>query len=360
MNRPQGENKQEIAEETLLPTGNWFPENWKAIQQLTTLPAYNQKDPKIAVFDFDNTCILGDIGQAVFRFQAFELRFRLTPESFSSLLPDVNSSLNGKSIDSITETLTNLYNALWDNIKREDFAAAKQQHEYALFTTLLLWFVEKARKNEQLGPRYVLPLLAKFLAGFTPNELDDLTKETISVIENEPLETAKVKTILPHPIGEISTSYEKGMRPYPEMQQLHQWLTKQEVKCHVVSASTDWLVQTAAKVFDFPVQPENIFGIRVRLENGVLTTEEQEGYPVTFREGKVEVIRQFFSNSPLLVAGDADTDYEMLTLPETSVRLIINRNQTGQIRSLYEDPKYLLQGIDAAKGEFRSSKESII
>ena len=60
----------------------------------------------------------------------------------------------------------------------------------------------------------------------------------------------------------------------------------------------------------------------------------------------------------VLVAGDADTDYEMLTLPEVDIRLLVNRNQTGLISTLYQDPRILLQGLDQATGRFRPFRES--
>ena len=139
----------------------------------------------------------------------------------------------------------------------------------------------------------------------------------------------------------MTTSYEQGLQPFSEMRTLIDWLTSVGVECHIVSASTDWLVKASAKKLGFTVLPENIYGIRVALEeNEVLSEQEQPGYPVTFREGKVEVIERFIQARPIMVAGDADTDYEMLTLPDVPVRLIINRLQTGIISSLYTDSRF--------------------
>ncbi|MDR2548819.1 MAG: hypothetical protein LBD10_01240 [Desulfobulbus sp.] len=61
----------------------------------------------------------------------------------------------------------------------------------------------------------------------------------------------------------------------------------------------------------------------------------------------------------MLVAGDADTDYEMLTLPEVDIRLLLNRRQRGLIATLYEDRHVLVQGLDLATGRFRPARESI-
>ena len=106
---------------------------------------------------------------------------------------------------------------------------------------------------------------------------------------------------------------------------------------------------------------DQIFGIRVALDaQSRLTTQDPVAYPITFREGKADIIRQFIGRTPVLVAGDADTDFEMLTLPEVPIRLLINRNQTGLISTLYQAPSILLQGLDLRTGRFRPSRESVV
>ena len=52
----------------------------------------------------------------------------------------------------------------------------------------------KGQENmKDLVPRYVLPLLAQLLAGFSTTELARLTAEVIASIEKEPLQTASVQ-----------------------------------------------------------------------------------------------------------------------------------------------------------------------
>ncbi|MCL1979892.1 MAG: hypothetical protein FWG62_02315, partial [Proteobacteria bacterium] len=98
----------------------------------------------------------------------------------------------------------------------------------------------------------------------------------------------------------------------------------------------------------------------VRLDMGeVVTISDPLDYPVTYREGKTEIIRRWIDARPVLVAGDADTDYEMLTLPEVDIRLLLNRQQPGLIASLYEDQQVLVQGLDLTTGRFRPARESI-
>lgn len=361
MSQSKGANAAEVSP-VHLSEGNWYPANLQDIRQIIEdLTRSASQERLVAVFDFDNTCIFRDIGQAVFRYQLYALRYRITPEKFAALLPTSNEILDGKPMERIVATLVDLYSQLWSFVEQKQVEEAFKLDIYPQFTTLLLWFTEKARKHERLGPRYVLPLLAQLLAGFSTTELARLTTEVIASIEKEPLQTASVQAVLPAPIEQVTTSYEQGLQPFSEMRTLIDWLTSVGVECHIVSASTDWLVKASAKKLGFTVLPENIYGIRVALEeNEVLSEQEQPGYPVTFREGKVEVIERFIQARPIMVAGDADTDYEMLTLPDVPVRLIINRLQTGIISSLYTDSRFLLQGINIATGRFRPSANTIV
>lgn len=353
--------KANVASQPPPAEANWNPANLRDIQQIIgDLVESPNKEQHVAVFDFDNTCIFRDIGQAVFRYQLYALRYKITPERFAALLPTSNETLDSRPMERIVATLVDLYSQLWPFIEQNQVKKAFKLDAYPQFTALLLWFTEKARKKEHLGPRYVLPLLAQLLAGFSTTELAGLTAEVIASVKKEPLITETVQAVLPAPIETVTTSYEKGLQPFSEMRDLIHWLTSVGVECYIVSASTDWLVKASAKEFHFKVRPENIYGIRVALEeNEVLSDKEQPGYPVTFREGKAKIIENFIQASPIMVAGDADTDYEMLTLPDVPVRLIINRLQTGIISSLYKDTRFLLQGINLTTGQFRPSANTI-
>ena len=361
MSQSKGANTAETSPDAFTE-GNWYPANLQEIQQVIgDLANSPNKERLVAVFDFDNTCVFRDIGQAVFRYQLHALRYRMTPDRFAALLPTSNATLDSKPMELVVATLVDLYSRLWPFIEQQQVDQAFQQDAYPQFIALLLWFTEKARKHENFGPRYVLPLLAQLLAGFSTTELARLTVEVIASVQKEPLKTATVQAVFNAPLGTVTTSYEQGLQPFNEMRNLINWLTSVGVECHIVSASTDWLVKASAKELHFAVRPENIYGIRVELEeNEILSDKEQPGYPVTFREGKVKVIEHLIQAAPIMIAGDADTDYEMLTLPDVPVRLIINRLQTGIISSLYNDTRFLLQGIDITTGQFRPSSNTIV
>jgi len=155
------------------------------------------------------------------------------------------------------------------------------------------------------------------------------------------------------------------------MQDLMRALNAAGVEVFVVSAGAEWVVEAAAEVLRYPVDREHVYGMRVvEGADGRLTTDvaPHETYPVTFRQGKADLVSRVLGRPALLVAGDAMTDYEMLTgLPETEISLVINRNKGGQMVELYRralqpasgERRVLLQGRDENRSRFRKARETV-
>ncbi|MBM4386290.1 MAG: HAD-IB family phosphatase [Deltaproteobacteria bacterium] len=80
----------------------------------------------------------------------------------------------------------------------------------------------------------------------------------------------------------------------------------------IISASNDWVIKAAAR--HMSVEPEKSLGIRVGVENGLLTDEVVK--PVTCNYGKVETIMQRIGEKPLIACGDSMGDLEMLEYSE--------------------------------------------
>jgi|GEM_PF-920108 Phosphoserine phosphatase len=341
--------------------GNWFPENLTRISELLAQIAFHPATVRpVAVFDFDNTCIFRDVGQAVFCHQLHHLHYRLTPEQLTAILPRPEGQLAGRPLAAIIAALTDSYRTLFPLLLAGRNTQARLLPQARLFAALLLWFTVQARKDDRLGPLYVLPFMTKLLAGFTTSELRFLAMDVVQAAAMEPLDEETLAVEAPEPVGRIEASYPRGLHSHPEMLELMHWLAGKGIERYVISASAEWLIEGAAKWLGFPVETDHIFGIRVRLDTGdVLTISDQAAYPVTFREGKNEIIRRWIGIHPILVAGDADTDYEMLTLPGIDIRLLLNRQQHGLIATLYEDPRILLQGLNLTTGRFRPARESI-
>ena len=342
--------------------GGWQPDNLARIQAaLAALPAPEErKRPFCAVFDFDNTCVFRDIGQAVFRVQLLELRYRIPPETLAALIPEEGGTLQGRPWGLVREAMLDRYRRLWPLLAAERREEAQAEPAYRHFVALFAWLVASARRLPELGPRYVLSLLAKLQAGYSIAEQQDFCAQVLAQAQEEPLEELALRAELPGPLGELCVLFPKGFRPFAEMRDLMRVLQECGVLCRIVSASSEWLVQTAASSLGFPLKTEEIFGVRTRLTaDKVILPEDAPDWPLTFREGKNEVIDRCIGGQVWMTAGDADTDYEMLTRPGVSIRLLINRNSDGLIASLYERPDILLQGLDQKRGCFRPFRETV-
>jgi hypothetical protein len=213
-----GTTRQAQSPETSNKEGNWFPENLAQITgRLQAIAAQPSAIRSVAVFDFDNTCIFRDVGQAVFRYQLQHLRYRLTPEQLAAILPQTGGTLADRPIPTLTAVLIDTYRILHLLIAAGKQEEAKRLPEYRLFATLLLWFTDQARRNEHLGPRYVLPFMAKMLAGFSTVELRHLAVEVVRTVRVEPLLEETLQVEAPGPIGRIEASYPLGLHVQPEM-----------------------------------------------------------------------------------------------------------------------------------------------
>ena len=343
--------------------GNWCPENYARIREaLGCLPEGG--GPLAAVFDFDNTCVFRDIGQAVFRAQLADLRFRIAPETLAALIPengpDGDPALEGRPWTGLRAAALEHYRTLWPYIQTGRIAEAQATPAYPAFTALLYWLAASARRSEALGPRYVLGLLARLQAGHRLSELREFCADVLNRALAEPLAEAEFAARLPEPLGVIAAAYPTGFAPFADMRDLMRVLQARGVACSVVSASSEWLVRTAAPLLGFPLAPDHIFGVRANMAGDLVLPEDAPDYPITWRAGKNEVIDRFIRRRPWLVAGDADTDYDMLTRPDAELRLVINRRLGGRIAELYRRPDILVQGIDLERGCFCPSRETVL
>ncbi|HHB74984.1 MAG TPA: hypothetical protein ENK84_00365 [Desulfobulbus sp.] len=311
----------------------------------------------VAVFDFDGTCIFNDIGKAVFEFQLDHFLFRHHIESFAALFPQWAGALDGIPMAKIREQLIGLYRELSSLTSKRIPAITTLRPAWKKFKVLFLWYINAARRNPLLGPEYTLTLLTRLLAGYTVAEVGRMTIQALQKALDANVGEVIHSIRFAPPIGTISVTMHQGIRVYPEMIDLMTGLNESGIRCVVISASSQWVVEHALEYLGFPVEREDVYGIRVKLnEQGVLKTCPADDYPITYRMGKRQVLENLVSGTPILVAGDAETDYEMLTMP-VPVRFIIDHGGKGLIRELINTPGYLVQAVDRRKGAFRSSGE---
>ncbi len=307
-----------------------------------------------AVFDFDDTCIFRDVGQAVFRYQLLTLSLRLSPDDFSALFPKDVGPIEGIGAELIFLQLNALYRKLFIAVRRDREEICRLT-EYQQFIVLLVWFVRAARNHPDLGHAYSLSLMTRMLAGHSAAEVRLLTRSALDFAQMIPLFSMNQSVDVGGGIGYLQVEHHNGLRVFPEMVDLMACFNRCGVRCCVVSASSQWIVEAAVEYFGFPVTRKDIYGIRVQRDDaGKLTTDMATNYPVTYRKGKQWVIEHLIQDTPVFVAGDADTDYEMLTMQGIPMRLILHHDKQGKIRELYHDPRFLVQPVDRQRGVFKS------
>lgn len=110
----------------------------------------------------------------------------------------------------------------------------------------------------------------------------------------------------------------------------------------IVSASNQWIVEAGGHHLGIPA--DKVVGIRLAVKDGVLT--DQVILPVTYRPGKVEAIQKYIGKTPILVAGDSITDYEMMVI-SSDVALVIHPREGGsgpkQLKALAEQHGWPIQ-----------------
>jgi phosphoglycolate phosphatase-like HAD superfamily hydrolase len=345
----------------------WAPPNLLSLYTSLSQWALSPDTPRTATFDFDNTCIFNDIGELVLRHQLEHLAFTLSPLDLQSTLPNTiyntHSLLSGVSLPSAHAALLSLYTSITSS------PSPPSPPSLLAFKSLFGWYYDQLLSTPSIGARYAYSWSARLLSGFTHQDISRLLSDVIASHINAPIQEQTWTSYSVELDREVSTTFVQGLRAQPEIIDLMHALRAVGVRVYIVSASPQAVVQQAASQLGYPVDPEHVFGMRVELDGDRLTSKMVDAniQPMTYREGKKQVIERFLTTPPVLVAGDSMTDYEMLVgFPQTEVILLINRNREDPpMRTLYAEAitpqagrRVILQGRDERLGAFIPSHET--
>lgn len=237
----------------------------EALTQAIELRLKEAEPKPFAVFDFDNTCIVNDMGDAIFAYLAGHnlLRDR-------ALLSDEDTS------DGYDERVF--------NTNLELLAAGHLKAAYMLN--------------------------ARLFSGYSPGEAEALALATITE-EGSKLGS---KMLFGHHI-------ERGLQKRREIALLIDFLRKRQVELWIVSATAEPAIRAAMKHFGIDGY---LIASRSTIKNDVYTQELQE--PLSMFEGKAECIKKFIDPSkvPFLVAGDSTSDLSMLEMAD--IKVVVDRN----------------------------------
>ncbi|MBF8969687.1 haloacid dehalogenase-like hydrolase [Streptococcus sp. NLN76] len=383
----------------ILMSGNWESKAHARLTQLIqeygkSSPNYSEEARPYAVFDWDNTTIINDIGEATFVYQIENLAFKVTPEEFGNVIrtqvpEDVfsedyhNEDDQAISIKEISADLEADYQYLYREFKgfegTKSLEEIQKTDQYKDFRAKLLFLYEAIGDTFSSDISY--PWVTYLYAGMTSEEVQKLSEESIAKSLKDELvsETWESPGSQKGQAGQVEIEFKRGIRKVKEVQDLYQTLMKNGIDVYVNSASYyDVILPFAtSKEYGYGVPEENVFAMRLsKSEEGVIMPELDSAFTQTQGSGKTETINQFMApkqgdSQPILIAGDSNGDYAMLSdFPELKMGLIFNllRNPEKGIGLLakeavadydQEQPLYYLQGRDENKGVLISSQQTI-
>ena len=343
----------------LLAPGRWFPPTRLALDGwLRALPP----GPHTAAFDWDNTCIFNDIGDAALRYQLEHLVLWHAPAALEALCTRrlaQGGAADGRAQD-LVHDVCRAYAALWPSIARGQGASQRGGGAHQDFRAKLGALYEHVAHGAAATPARTAQAYALVAELWAPATAAVLRRHLGRVVAwglAEPLGSGTWRSASPGRAGHSRWHFATGVRPHAEVAALMAAMQRRNVTPWVVSASDQRLVRAAAAALNYPLAPAHILGIR---------PGGRHLAPITYRSGKVAAIAAHLPQPPLFVAGDALTDLEMLTeIAATQVRLVIHRpSQAANLAALHAAaaqqaesgwPRTLLQGRDSRSGAFVSA-----
>lgn len=390
---------QTIQQAQVLEKGNWesslHTRLSKLIEENGKMSSnYSETKKPYAVFDWDNTTVINDIGEATFTYQISNLEFKMTPERFEQAirngLPEDNfkEEFNNKdgeavNINKIAKDLVSDYTFLSNEYSgmngTKSLEEVKQTPEFKDFSAKLRYLYEAVGGTFSSDISY--PWVTYLYAGMTSEEVGALTEKSIDFALKDDLvyETWESPSDLKGESGQVSVTFKRGVRSVKEMQNLYKTLMDNGIDVYVCSASYyDVIIPYATNSkYGYNVPKDHVFAMRLEKDDkGVIQSKLDAKYAQTQGEGKTKTIKELIAvhhdgAEPILIGGDSNGDYAMLKdFPELQVGLIFNllRDPNKGIGLLAkeavdtyekEDEKYFLQGRDENKGVLISGRETI-
>jgi phosphoserine phosphatase len=257
---------------------------------------YDPEKKPVVVFDFDNTCIRGDIGRAFYDYMIRERKFQFREPVWEALPADKRADIR----------------AAWE--ATQALPSDKQPASVELQRFRKLMHQAYWGLCNELEPETCYPWQVRFYAGYTPDELEAMAHQVMEYELARPLGSEPIRAGDDDSSPAITST---GIRIHKPMLDLMQVLRAAGFELWIVTAGPQWVVSGAAQ--SFPIRGYRVLGMRTKLVDGKLTTEMEP--PPTFRQGKVQAIEQFIGRRPVLAVGDSWTDAEMLAQAEHALLL---------------------------------------
>ena len=373
--------------------GSWNQRAFNSINKLIAKhgidsDAYDPNNKPFAVFDWDNTAIIGDVEEAVLYYLITNLRFKINPVELYEIIrknvdrndfSDSYKNLDGNpiNIDKISADIYEVYKRLYGTSDRlggdVPFDIIKETNAYKEFVAKMFFRYQAA--NFDINSEDPYCWMTFLLTNYKEEEIYDLCNQAFSYIKSQKARTEVFSSPdIESQAGRIKTSYFVGMGDLPEMANLFKTLEANGIDVYVVSASAIEIVRAFARANSYNFDKDKVLGLRLKKnEEDRLIPSLDKSYSITQKEGKSETIRKLIQNEynygPILVGGDSDGDYDMLTVfKESDLGIIIDVDRHGKINELKKSAlagsdRFVLQARDKFAKRFieeERSKECIL
>ena len=346
--------KKETSVANSLSDSKWINENSAKIDQMINIfgsnnPNYDKNNKPIALFDWDNTMIKNDIGDAFF---AWMLKNGKIIQPPGKNWKNVSPFFTENAIKSLSQ-LSEKYSENKPLPTGSDLKLADEL--FSIYSDQKTTDGENAFKNfnhHTMEPSYAL--VAQIMAGYDKKQIEEFISMAIKDKLNAPIGSK----------SKVGSKFEIAgyIRVYDEMKTLIQNLESNGFEVWIITASPELVVKVFAKIAGF--NPEHVIGIRNKLDkNGICTYEIQDCEPdvlensmITYKKGKNcwikkvifnlkgdELKKTQFPERVKFCAGDSDTDLYFIKECH-ELRLAIDRHKKGLMCHAFhnKDKKWII------------------
>lgn len=257
-------------------------------ERLTAAVVNAPTSRRVAVFDYDHTCIHGDIGELFSQFLVDELLYRTDLDAFWELIDPRDGRDRARHLAGELRVIGDddpARSAIYEEYRSEMAATYSRVLEREGKVVAYAWAV---RLHVGLSVDEMVRHSERCVREHWAREL---TTETLTTTRGERVNLGV------------------GLRRFAAIREVHDWLRANGFEVWIVSATNLWTVRTAARLM-YGHDPAFAVGNQVEVVDGVLTDRLVE--PALFREGKVGAIERDIGTRPMLVFGDSETDFSMM------------------------------------------------
>ena len=367
-----------------LPQGNWHAPVWEALQRAIDRRA---GDPDAyAVFDFDNTIPIGDGEQVALGYVIDNLLFAFSPDEAPAIfldgVPDPDRPIEPGHPTATTRNVVldcaDLHRELLALAARQPLAEVRKTDAFAAFATKVRYL--RKRISRTFGNAFGYPWNKRFYCRMTPAQYRATMHAALDAAKADGRFIRgiwRTPASRPGRAGCVELQMLLGFSIPQEVKDLIRTLQKSGIDVYIVSGSfLDAIVPSVDGRYGVDIPEANVYAIHMQTDaQGRLAGWADERFPFPWAESKPDVIRKhiavrYHGKGPMLVAGDADGDYAMLTsFADMDVGLVFDTRPKpdtplgkliSSVRAGTAEKRFLVQGRDETAPGRRKSSESII